>query len=34
MFYQKALSIVGHEADADDVTQTALLKAFTKLSQF
>lgn len=34
MFYQKALSIVRNEADAEDVTQTALLKAFTKLSQF
>ena len=34
MFYQKALSIVRNEADADDVIQTALLKAFTKLSQF
>ena len=34
MFYQKALSIVRNEADAEDVTQNALLKAFTKLSQF
>jgi RNA polymerase sigma-70 factor (ECF subfamily) len=34
MFYQKALSIVRNEADAEDVTQTALLKAFTRLSQF
>lgn len=34
MFYKKALSIVRNEADAEDVTQTALLKAFTKLSQF
>ena len=34
LFYQKALSIVRNEADAEDVTQTALLKAFTKLSQF
>ena len=34
MFYKKALSIVRNESDADDVTQTALLKAFTKLSQF
>jgi RNA polymerase sigma-70 factor (ECF subfamily) len=34
MFYRKALSIVRNEADAEDVTQTALLKAFTRLSQF
>jgi RNA polymerase sigma-70 factor (ECF subfamily) len=34
LFYRKALSIVRNEADAEDVTQTALLKAFTKLSQF
>lgn len=34
MFYQKALSIVRNDADADDVTQNALLKAFSKLSQF
>jgi RNA polymerase sigma-70 factor (ECF subfamily) len=34
MFYKKALSIVRNEADAEDVTQTALLKAFTRLSQF
>jgi RNA polymerase sigma-70 factor, ECF subfamily len=34
LFYQKALSIVRNEADAEDVTQNALLKAFTKLSQF
>jgi RNA polymerase sigma-70 factor (ECF subfamily) len=34
MFYKKALSIVRNEADAEDVTQSALLKAFTKLSQF
>ena len=34
MFYKKALSIVRNEADAEDVTQTALLKAFKKLSQF
>jgi RNA polymerase sigma-70 factor, ECF subfamily len=34
MFYKKALSIVRNEADAEDVTQTALLKAFRKLSQF
>lgn len=34
MFYKKALSIVRNEADAEDVTQTALLKAFKRLSQF
>src|ERR1700758_3316560 len=34
LFYQKALSIVRNEADAEDVTQNALLKAFTRLSQF
>jgi RNA polymerase sigma-70 factor, ECF subfamily len=34
IFYKKALSIVRNEADAEDVTQTALLKAFRKLSQF
>jgi RNA polymerase sigma-70 factor, ECF subfamily len=34
MFYKKALSIVRNEADAEDVTQSALLKAFKKLSQF
>src|ERR1700746_3117710 len=34
MFYKKALFIVPHEADAGDVPQTALLKAFTRLSQF
>src|SRR5579864_6547344 len=34
VFYKKALSIVRNEADAEDVTQTALLKAFKKLSQF
>ena len=34
MFFRKALSIVQNEADAEDVTQTALLKAFRKLSQF
>ena len=34
LFYRKALSIVRNEADAEDVTQNALLKAFTKLSQF
>ena len=34
LFYRKALSIVRDEADAEDVTQTALLKAFTRLSQF
>src|ERR1700757_5026896 len=34
MFYKKALSIVRNEADAEDVTQNALLKAFTRLSQF
>ena len=34
MFYLKALSIVRNEADAEDVTQIALLKAFKKLSQF
>lgn len=34
MFYKKALSIVRNEADAEDVTQTALLKAYRKLSQF
>ena len=34
MFYTKALSIVRNEADAEDVTQNALLKAFKKLSQF
>ena len=34
LFYQKALSIVRNEADAEDVTQNALVKAFTKLSQF
>lgn len=33
-FYRKALSIVRNEADAEDVTQTALLRAFTKLWQF
>ena len=30
----KALSIVGSEADAEDVAQNALLKAFSRLSQF
>jgi RNA polymerase sigma factor (sigma-70 family) len=34
MFYRKALSIVRNEADAEDVTQNGLLKAFNKLSQF
>lgn len=34
LFYKKALSIVRNEADAEDVTQNALVKAFTKLSQF
>ena len=34
MFYKKALSIVRNGSDAEDVTQTALLKAFRKLSQF
>lgn len=34
MFYKKALSIVRNEADAEDVTQTAVFKAFRKLSQF
>ena len=34
MFFKKALSIVRNEADAEDVTQAALLKAFTRLSQF
>jgi RNA polymerase sigma-70 factor, ECF subfamily len=34
MFYRKALSIVRNEADAEDVTQNGLLKAFKKLSQF
>ena len=34
MFYKKALSIVRNESDAEDVTQTALLNAFRKLSQF
>ena len=34
MFYKKALSIVRNEADAEDVTQTAVIKAFMKLSQF
>ena len=34
MFFRKALSIVRNEADAEDVTQTALLKAFKNLSQF
>ena len=34
MFYKKALSIVRNEADAEDVTQIALLNAFRKLSQF
>lgn len=34
MFYKKALSIVRSEPDAEDVIQTALLKAFRKLSQF
>jgi RNA polymerase sigma-70 factor (ECF subfamily) len=32
--YLKALSIVGSEADAEEVAQNAVLKAFTKLSQF
>jgi RNA polymerase sigma-70 factor, ECF subfamily len=34
MFYKKALSILRNESDAEDVTQTALFKAFRKLSQF
>lgn len=34
MFYKRALYIVRNEADAEDVTQNALLKAFKKLSQF
>lgn len=34
LFYKKALSIVRNEPDAEDVTQTALIKAFKKLSQF
>jgi RNA polymerase sigma-70 factor (ECF subfamily) len=34
VFYKKALSIVRNEADAEDVIQSALLKAFKKLSQF
>jgi RNA polymerase sigma-70 factor, ECF subfamily len=32
--YRKALAIVRAEADAEEVTQNAVLKAFTKLSQF
>jgi RNA polymerase sigma-70 factor, ECF subfamily len=32
--YWKALSIVGSEADAEEVSQNAVLKAFNKLSQF
>jgi RNA polymerase sigma-70 factor, ECF subfamily len=32
--YRKALSIVGSEADAEEVTQSAVLKAFNKLPQF
>jgi RNA polymerase sigma-70 factor, ECF subfamily len=32
--YLKALSIVRSEADAEEVTQNAVLKAFSKLSQF
>jgi len=32
--YRKALSIVGSEADAEEVTQNAVLKAFNKLPQF
>ena len=32
--YLKALSIVRSEADAEEVTQNAVLKAFNKLSQF
>jgi RNA polymerase sigma-70 factor, ECF subfamily len=32
--YRKALAIVRAEADAEEITQNAVLKAFTKLSQF
>jgi len=32
--YRKALSIVGSEADAEEVAQNAVLKAFDKLPQF
>ncbi|HWZ77209.1 MAG TPA: sigma factor, partial [Candidatus Sulfotelmatobacter sp.] len=32
--YLKALSIVRSEADAEEVAQNAVLKAFNKLSQF
>jgi RNA polymerase sigma-70 factor, ECF subfamily len=32
--YRKALSIVGSEADAEEVAQSAVLKAFNKLPQF
>jgi RNA polymerase sigma-70 factor, ECF subfamily len=32
--YLKALSIVGSEADAEEVAQNAVFKAFNKLSQF
>lgn len=34
ILYLKALSIVHGEADAEEVTQNAILKAFNKLSQF
>ena len=32
--YLKTLSIVGNDADAEEVVQNALLKAFNKISQF
>jgi RNA polymerase sigma-70 factor, ECF subfamily len=32
--YRKTLSIVGNDADAEEVVQNALLKAFNKISQF
>ena len=32
--YLKSLSIVGNDADAEEVVQNALLKAFNKISQF
>ena len=32
--YLKTLSMVGNDADADEVVQNALLKAFNKISQF
>jgi len=32
--YRKTLSMVGNDADAEEVVQNALLKAFNKISQF